>query len=278
MRHDATSGGTDPPSRDCRVKDLYAGKHALVTGGTQGLGEAIARALVCEGAAGVAVVGRDVVRGERVAAELTRLGSDGVFLRADLRDPASCAEVAAEAAQRFGCIDGLVNSAASTARATLDETSVEMFDDMFAVNVRAPLLLMQAVIRDMRRCGAGGSIVNVLSMSVYGGQPHLAAYAASKGALATLTKNVAYAHRFERIRVNGLLLGWTDTPNEDAVQREVHDQPKDWLARAEAAAPMRKLAKPGEVADLVTLLLSDRGGVMTGALIDYSQDVPGGGD
>ena len=108
-----------------------------------------------------------------------------------------------------------------------------------------------------------------------GGQPYLTAYAASKGALATLTRNVAYAHRFDRIRVNGILLGWTDTPHEDAVQRAAHGAADGWLAQAEAAAPMGRLAKPDELAEFAVLMLSDRGGIMTGSLVEYAQDVAG---
>lgn len=257
---------------------LCAGKNVLITGGTQGLGAAVARKVAREGAAGVAIVGRDVARGEELVAELSSLGAQGVFVRADLSQAEQCSGLVTTVLDRLGSVDGLVNAAASTARATLEETTADVFDQIFAVNVRAPMLIMQGVVRDLRRRGEGGSIVNVLSMSGYGGQPHVMAYSASKGALATLTKNIAYAHRFDRIRVNGLMLGWADTPNEDAVQRGVHGEPDDWLARAEAAAPMGRLVKPDEVAELVALLLSDRGGVMTGALIDYSQDVLGGGD
>jgi NAD(P)-dependent dehydrogenase (short-subunit alcohol dehydrogenase family) len=260
------------------VRDLYAGKTAIVTGGTQGLGEAVARALVREGARGVTVVGRDRARGEQVAAELRAAGAEALFVRADLRDPGDCVAVVSAAVQRFDRVDGLVNAAGTTARGTLEETTPALFDEIMAVNVRAPLLLMQAVVRDMRRRGEGGAVLNVLSMSAHGGQPYLAAYSASKAALGALTKNVAHAHRFDRIRVNGLNLGWTDTPNEHVVQREVHGRPADWLDEVSGALPMGRLADPSEVADLVAFLLSDRCGVMTGSLIDYHQEVVGAED
>jgi len=144
-----------------------------------------------------------------------------------------------------------------------------------AVHARAPFLTMQEAIKQMRATGRGGAIVNVVTQNAHGGQPQLVAYSASKGALATLTKNVAHAVRYDRIRVNGIMLGWTDTPNEDWIQRRAHGAGDGWLERAEAAQPMGKLAKPDEIADLIALLLSDRGGIMTGALIDYTQRIPG---
>lgn len=251
---------------------------AAVTGGTSGIGAAVARALATEGAAGLTIAGRDTGRGTRLAGELTDAGCPTQFLAVDLADPDDCRDVVRRTVRRFGHIDALANCAADTSRSALDATTPEFFDHMMAVNVRAPLLTMQEAIRDMRRRSSPGAIVNILSMNVYGGQPHLVAYSASKGALATLTRNVAHAHRFDRIRVNGVNLGWADTPHEDQVQRRVHGQGPDWLARAEAAAPMGRLAKPDEVAALVVLLLSGAGGVMTGSLIDYDQHVPGCAD
>lgn len=256
----------------------YLGKVAAVTGGTSGVGEAVARAMATEGAAALTIAGRDERRGTRIAAELTGAGCPTRFLQVDLRHVADSRAVVRQTVEWYGRVDGLANCAASTRRSTLDDTTPEFFDEMMAVNVRAPMLTMQEAIRDMRRRRQPGAIVNILSMAAAGGQPFLAAYAASKGALASLTRNVAYAHRFDRIRVNGILLGWTDTPHEHEVQRSAHGRGADWLTGAEAAAPMGRLAKPDEVAELVVLMLSDRGGIMTGALVEYAQDVPGGYD
>jgi NAD(P)-dependent dehydrogenase (short-subunit alcohol dehydrogenase family) len=256
----------------------YNGKVAAVTGGTSGVGEAVARALVAQGARALTIAGRDERRGGAIASQLTSAGCPTRFLAVDLAQVADARAVVTRTVEWYGRIDGLANCAASTERSTLDETTPELFDHMMAVNVRAPLLTMQEAIRDMRRRGEPGAIVNILSVAAYGGQPFLAAYAASKGALATLTRNVAYAHRFDRIRVNGILLGWTDTPHEDSVQRHAHGRGEGWLAQAEAAAPMGRLAKPDELAELVVLMLSDRGGVMTGSLVEYAQDVAGCSD
>ena len=122
-----------------------------------------------------------------------------------------------------------------------------------------------------------GGIVNIITMSSHGGQPKLTAYAASKGALATLTRNLGHALRRDRIRVNGLNIGWTDTPNEHKVQL-AEGQPENWLTAAEAAQPYGRLIKPADVAEATLFLLGPGSGVMTGSVIDYDQMVIGAYD
>jgi NAD(P)-dependent dehydrogenase (short-subunit alcohol dehydrogenase family) len=158
------------------------------------------------------------------------------------------------------------------------DTSPELFDEHVAVNLRGPFFLMQAAIADMVSRGAGGAIVNIISMSAHGGQPYLAPYVASKAGLIGLTRNAAYAHRWDRIRINGLNIGWTETEGEDATQRRFHGAGDDWLEKAAAALPMGKLGQVDEIADFVVLLLSDRSGVVTGSVIDWDQMVPGAHD
>src|SRR3546814_18630078 len=106
-------------------------------------------------------------------------------------------------------------------------------------------------------------------MSSHGGQPFLTAYSASKGALAVLTKNVAHALRRDRIRVNGINIGWSDTPNEHKVQREAMGRGPDWLAEAEAAQPFGRLIKPNDVDRLTAFLLCPDSGVITGSIIAH---------
>jgi NAD(P)-dependent dehydrogenase (short-subunit alcohol dehydrogenase family) len=254
---------------------MYEGKVAVVTGGTSGVGEAVARALAGAGAAGLVLAGRDHQRGDRVAGELTDLGCPTVFAEAHLEQPEHCRAIVGRAIEEFGFIDGLANCAAVNTRGTLDDTTVELWDHHMAVNVRAPFLTTQEAARHMKTRGHGGSIVNILSMSAHGGQPFLTAYSTSKGALATFTKNAAHSLRFDRIRVNGICLGWADTPYEDAIQRSDHEATDGWLERASDTEPMGKLAQPTEIAQLVLLMLSDAGGIMTGSLVDYDQNVPG---
>jgi NAD(P)-dependent dehydrogenase (short-subunit alcohol dehydrogenase family) len=111
-----------------------------------------------------------------------------------------------------------------------------------------------------------------------GGQPYLAPYAAAKAGLAGLTRNVAWAHRRDRVRVNTLDIGWTDTEGEDATQRRFHGAGDDWRERAAAGLPMGRLADPDEIAEMVVFLLSDRSGVVTGSVIDWDQHVAGAYD
>jgi NAD(P)-dependent dehydrogenase (short-subunit alcohol dehydrogenase family) len=248
---------------------------AIITGGAQGLGFAIAERLAREGARGIILTGRNVDKGEKAAASLQSLGTDCIFVKADVSIPGDCFRLVAAALERFGTVNGLVNAAAAPDRGTLLDTSPELLDRMFHTNVRGPFLLMQGVVRHLIETGQPGSIVNILSMVVHCGQSYLSAYSASKGALATLTKNVANAFAANRIRCNGILTGWMDTPGESATQQKFHGVAEDWLAKAEASQPMGQLVKPDQVAGLAAYLLSPESGVMTGALIDYDQRVSG---
>jgi NAD(P)-dependent dehydrogenase (short-subunit alcohol dehydrogenase family) len=144
-----------------------------------------------------------------------------------------------------------------------------------AVNLRAPFLTMQRAVRAMQEAGEGGSIVNILSMNVLCGQTYLTAYSASKGGLATLTKNVANAFARDRIRCNGILVGWMDTPGEEVIQQRFHGGGSDWAEQAAKKLPMGQLIDPDHLAGLVAYLLSPESGVMTGSLIEYDQFVSG---
>jgi NAD(P)-dependent dehydrogenase (short-subunit alcohol dehydrogenase family) len=245
------------------------GKVVVVTGATQGLGAAIARRAAALGAAGVVVCGRDAARGEAVAEEL-----GGLFVAADLADPRAGEIIVGVCDERFGRLDGLVNAAGLSTRGTLDDTSVEVWDRLFAVNARAPFLLMQHAARVMRREGRGGSVVNIITMASHGGEPALTAYSASKGALAVFTRNAGYQLQPDRIRVNGLNIGWTATEGEHGVQTGV-GQPEDWLAEADASRPFGRLLRPSDIAPMVTYLLSDAAEMVTGSVIDFDQTVHG---
>ena len=248
---------------------------AVITGGTQGLGLAIAKRLALEGARGIAISGRNPDKGQSAAKSVCALGTDCLFVKADVSITDDCFRLIDTALGHFGSVNGLVNSAASTDRGTLLDTSLELWDRHFDTNVRGPFLMMQRLVKHLVETGSPGSIVNMISMAAYCGQSYLTAYSASKGALATLTKNVANAYAARRIRCNGILLGWMDTPGESVIQQKFHGASEDWLTKAEAAQPMGQLVKPEEVAGLIAYMLSPESGVMTGALVDYDQNVAG---
>ncbi|MGP2436215.1 SDR family oxidoreductase [Streptomyces sp. JW3] len=256
---------------------LLDDKVVLVNGGTQGVGAAIARAAGREGAV-VAVTGRRPEPGEALVAELAAAGSKVLFIRADLADPEQAKSCADRVVEAYGRIDCLVNSAGLTSRGSLLDTTPDLFDQHIAINLKAPFFAMQRAVADMVARGAPGTIVNIITSSAHGGQPYLAPYVAAKAGLAGLTRNAAHAHRRDRIRINGLNIGWTATEGEDATQRAFHDAGDDWREQAAAGLPMGKLGQPDEIADFVVLLLSDRSGVVTGSVIDWDQNVLGGLD
>jgi NAD(P)-dependent dehydrogenase (short-subunit alcohol dehydrogenase family) len=265
------------------MNELLTGKVVLISGGTQGLGAAIARASVREGAI-VVSSGRNDERGAKVVAELESAGGSASFVHTDISDVAAAQASVAATIERHGRIDGLVNAAGLTTRGSMLDTTPELFDQHIAVNLRGPFFLMQAAIADMKKRGAPGGIVNVISIDSHGGQSFLAPYVAAKAGLAGLTKNAAHAHRWDRIRINGLNMGWSATDGEDQTQRRAQraggdrrtQGAGDWQAAAGAALPMGKLGQPDEIADFVAFLLSDRSGVVTGSVIDWDQNVIGG--
>jgi NAD(P)-dependent dehydrogenase (short-subunit alcohol dehydrogenase family) len=248
---------------------------AIITGGTQGLGLAIAKRLAREGAPGIVITGRSNERGENAAKEVQALGTTCLFVSADVSNVDDCRRLIDAALEKFGSVNGLVNSAAATDRGTLLNTTLEIWDRHFNTNVRGPFLLMQGLAAHLVETGKPGSIVNILSMAAHCGQSYLTPYSASKGALAILTKNVANAFASKRIRCNGIMVGWMDTPGETAIQQKFHGADDDWLAKVEATQRMGQLVKPDQLAGLVGYMLSSESGVMTGALVDYDQNVAG---
>ncbi len=253
------------------------GKVAVITGSTQGLGETTARLFKARGIRGLIITGRNQARGVAVAASLTGDGCQAYFVPAELENIEACRSIIAAAETHFGELHILVNCAALTERGTIWDTTPELFDRMFAINVRAPFFLMQEAIKLMERKGIAGSIVNISSVASYGSVPMLSPYAASKAALNIFTKNIAYSVMRRRIRVNTLSLGWMDTPAEDEIQKRYHNAGADWLQQAEARQPFGRLLKPEEVARAIAFLASDESGLMTGSIVDFDQSVAGAG-
>ena len=250
----------------------------IISGGTQGLGEAVARKLTTQGATGLVLSGRSRDRGETLAAELTAAGTPTLFVEVDLAEAGAPEHVVAACEQRFGVVHGLVNVAAATSRATIWTDTPEHFDRMLTINTKAPYFLIQATARLMVRAGVTGAIVNVGSVSGHGGQAKLSAYSISKGALTVMTRNLAFALMRHGIRVNQVNPGWMETESEDWTQRTYDGATDGWLQRAAASRPMGRLVQPWEVANAIAFCLSDDSGLMTGNSIDIDQSVQGGGN
>ena len=240
-------------------------KVIIVTGSTTGIGRAIAERFVREGAR-VLVHGRNRTEGAAVVASL---GGNAVLHCDDLADPACPARIVQAALQAFGRIDGLVNNAAYIVRSTLESTHAAFSDSVMAVNVRAPLLLIQAAMPELRR--RQGAVLNIGSINALSGEPALLDYSISKGALQTLSRNLANAHAESGVRINHFNVGWVLTPNEDALQRKL-GQPSDWSSRiSRQFAPSGRLIAPSEIAAAAVYWLGDESRPINGSVVELEQ-------
>jgi NAD(P)-dependent dehydrogenase (short-subunit alcohol dehydrogenase family) len=255
----------------------FAGKTAVVTGGSQGLGFAVAELMKARGAKAILLVGREQAKGDAAAASLDGDGCSVSFLSADLASTEGAQLVVDTVDERYGTVDHLAACAAATWRGTVWNTTGPMWDEMLAVNVKAPGLLITGLAKIMDRGGVAGSMALVGSIAHHGGIGELFPYVVAKHALEAMVRHAAYSLRMEQIRVNLINPGWMDTPAEDGVQRKFHDAPDNWLEEAEARMPFQRLLKPQEVARGICFMLSDESGLMSGASIDFDQTMPGQG-
>ena len=257
------------------LSSQFKDKVVIVTGSTQGSGAETAKLMAYRGAKGITICGRKEKEGLEVKEEIEKIGSECIFVKADLSKEQDCRNIVKLTDKNFGRINHLINVAGFTERGTILSTTMENYDMCFNVNTKAPFILMQDSIKIMIREKTKGSIVNILSMAMHSGHPFLAAYSASKAALANITKNTANAVAGHNIRVNALNIGWTDTPGEDAIQKKFHDGGEDWLKKAEKKAPFKRLTKPIDVARAAAFFCSEESGLTTGSIIDYDQTVLG---
>jgi len=242
-----------------RAMDPFSldGRTALVTGASRGIGAATARALDRAGAR-VALVARSRDDLEALAGQLDH---DPFVVTADLGERDAPATVARQALDAMGPVDILVNNAAVAARLPTVDTDADVIDELLAVNVRAPLLLIAALVPSMIERG-GGSIINLSSVSGVIGTPRRAAYAASKGALDAATRSMAIELGPSGIRVNAVAPGVVDTAlwaKNKAVPGVVET--------IEAQTPLRRWATPEDIADVIVFLASDAARFVTGETI-----------
>ncbi len=260
---------------DTPVSQQFAGKVAVVTGSTQGLGLTAVELMLRRGLQGAIICGRNAVAGEAAAARLTTAEQRVVFQQADLGDLDDCRAITDRAVAEFGTFDILVNSAGITDRGGILDGDAALWERTFAINARAPFFLMQNAAHHWRDQGKPGAVVNVATITAYGGVPMLTVYAASKAALVATTKNAAFSLARDGIRINALAIGWMDTPAEDATQKTYHDMPDDWQTEAGSELPAGRLLNMNEVARWIAHLASDESGIMTGSILDFDHGVIG---
>jgi NAD(P)-dependent dehydrogenase (short-subunit alcohol dehydrogenase family) len=247
-----------------RVKD----KVALVTGATRGIGEGISRLLASEGAK-VVLTGIDAGAGARLAAELVGQGAEAIFLAADVRDAVQCQASIDGAVTTFGRLDILVNNAGIFPSASLEETTPQLWDDVFAVNVRGAFFCCRAAIPVMQR-QQSGVIINIGSTLPFRGASDRFAYATSKGALLTLTRGLAQVYARDHIRANWITVGWVASPGEIELRSAIHGNGQSFLAGAATNRPFGRHEDVADIAAGVLYLASDEASHVTGCELNIS--------
>lgn len=241
-------------------------KAIIVTGSTTGIGEAMARRFVAEGAK-VLVHGRDRERGERLVAAL---GRQRAALHADdIGDAAAPPRLVDAALRAFGKVDAIVNNAAWIVRSNIDTTDAELFDRCMATNVRAPMLLIRAALPHLKR--SQGAVLNIGSINGFCGEANQLAYSISKGALITLSRNLADALGRDKVRVNHFNVGWVLSPNEYKLKIS-EGLPPDWPEHPPAAfAPSGGLMTPELIAAAAVFWVGDESRPISGSVLEVEQ-------
>ncbi len=246
---------------DGKLKD----KAILVTGGNTGIGRAIAERCLSEGAH-VAVHGLDRAAVDAAVAEM---GSNAIGIVGDLENSDTPKRIVDQAVAQLGKLDSVVNNAAIITRARFEETNAAKFDQTMAINVRAPFLICQAAIPHLK--ATRGCIVNIGSINAHGGEAILSAYSVSKGALQTMSKNLAGIYAKAGVRFTHLNLGWILSETE--YERKLEDGlPENWPDKLDkGVAPTGRMTRPSEVASVVAFWLSDEARPFSGTVFELEQ-------
>lgn len=238
-------------------------KVAFVTGGSNGIGKAIADLFLQHGCT---VIVADVsVHGQVVVSQWQADGRPAMYEQIDVRNLSQLEKAVSRAEEQFGGIDILVNNAGVFPRATLEETTEELWDQIMDINLKGVYHTCKACVPALIRRG-GGSIVNIGSLNTFGGTPELFAYSTSKGGIAAMTVNLARSLAKHKIRVNCVHPGWVVTEGEIEVQRKL-GQPNDWVETQGSKLPLGRVQTPEDIAKSILFFASDAADQITGQAI-----------
>lgn len=241
-----------------------AGKTAVITGGGTGIGQAIALAFAKEGAR-VAVAGRRMEKLQETLYLLKQSGTDALAMECDVTKSADTERLVKAAEDRFGNVNVLVNNAGALSVSTVETISEADWDRIMGANLKGPFLMSRAVLPAMRRAG-GGSIVNIGSVLGIAAIRDRAAYCASKGGVAMLTKAMALDHAHDKIRVNCVCPSIVESAMTEMFFAETEAARKLRESRL-ASVPLGRFGKPNDIAGIVVFLASDESSWMTGTVI-----------
>lgn len=261
-RFSAAAAATEPAIKGVRKRDAGSGRvigegaavsSVVVTGASSGIGEAIARRFLADG--------WDVLTGSRREPDLTGAG----WLQTDVADPAQADALVAAAVERFGRLDVVVNNAGVQVEKTVVDTTDEEFDHVMDVNVRGVFNICRAAVRQMSSQHDGGVIINIASIAATHADAGMAVYNASKGAVESLTRAIAFDHGHQGIRCVAVSPGWIATALADAV----FDLEADPAAARQAAIerhPVGRLGTPDDVAEVVAWLAGPAASFVSGSV------------
>lgn len=246
---------------------LLENKVILISGSSHGIGRATAQFCLSQGAK-VMLHGRDE---QLLASQAQAYGAQAHYCCLDLFEPKSAEKLIMATLETFGSLDGLVNNAGIFPRTTLSEANERAFDEIMHINCKIPMLLSQQAVKVFQQQNKAGSIVNIGSINAYCGQTDLVIYSMSKGALMTMTRNLADALAPHNIRVNQLNVGWTATETEIALKQK-EGLGVDWQSKIPSTyAPQGQILKPEQIAPHIGFWLSELSAPCTAAIYEVEQ-------